>query len=64
MILENTGFNVDHWARFTEEGFICQCLKEGIYKQFGEQERIILLKEAYKIIIHDAARNAKKDQPV
>lgn len=60
MILENTGFNVGHWARFTEEEFISQCLKDGVYKKFRDQERIILLKEAYKIIIHDAARNAKK----
>lgn len=59
MILENTGFNVDHWTRFTEQEFISQCLKDGVFKQFGEKERIILLKEAYKII-NDTSRTTKK----
>lgn len=64
MILENTGFNVEHWARFPEDEFISRCLKDGVFKQFALDDREALLKQAYKMIQHDATRNAEKVKPV
>lgn len=56
VIVDNTGFSVNHWSRFTEADFIEQNLKAGIYKQYQETDRRALLQFAYQQIINDPAR--------
>lgn len=53
VILDNTGFSVAHWARFGEEEFIREALRDGIFRD--KADRVELLKIAYQLI-HDAAR--------
>lgn len=59
-ILDNTGFSVPHWSRFTESEFIEQAMKERFFIQYNEGDRRVLLKEAYKLIQDDAARGSKE----
>lgn len=59
MILDNTGFNVDYWARFSEDEFIKENMKSGTFGQYQKDDRIILLKFAYKQIKGDAPRDAE-----
>lgn len=58
VILDNTGFNVEHWSRFTEAEFIEQGMKQRFFKQHQDEVRRQLLKQAYQII-NDASRSTK-----
>lgn len=58
VIIDNTGFSVDHWARFTEAEFIEEGLGNQLFMQYAEETRRELLKQAYRII-YDVTRNAK-----
>jgi hypothetical protein len=58
IILDNTGFNVEHWSRFTEAEFIEQAMKEKFYKQHPDDVRRELLKQVYQILKNDPSRNA------
>jgi hypothetical protein len=55
VIVDNTGFSVEHWSRFTEAEFIEQAMKEKFFKQHSDNTRRDLLKLAYQII-NDAPR--------
>lgn len=59
VIVDNTGFSVTHWSRFTEAEFILQNMRQGVLKQFQEQDRRELLRYTYKLIQDDAARATK-----
>ncbi len=59
MIIDNTGFNVDYWARFSEAAFIEQNMKSGTFGQYQNHDRLILLKFAYKQIKGDTPRDAE-----
>jgi hypothetical protein len=50
IIIENTGFNSDYWVSRSEDEFVTECLKSKVFKQYPESDRIILLREAYKLI--------------
>lgn len=50
VIVDNTGFNVEYWARFTESEFVQMNIKSGTFGQYNEENRIYLLKEAYRLI--------------
>lgn len=58
VIIDNTGFSVDHWARFTEAEFIAEGFKNRLFKEYAEDARRELLKQAYQII-HDTTRATK-----
>jgi hypothetical protein len=60
VIIDNTGFSVEHWARFTESEFIEQTMKQKFFKQHLDDIRRALLKQVYQIIISDLTRDAKK----
>jgi hypothetical protein len=64
VIVDNTGFSVAHWSRFTEAEFIEQAMNEGFFKQHNEADRRLLLSFAYKQVQDDAARNAKEAERV
>lgn len=49
MMIDGTGFNVEHWTRFnSEDEFVAAALKDGIY--LGEANRELKLKVAYELI--------------
>jgi hypothetical protein len=50
VIVDNTGFSVEHWSRFNEAEFVEQAMKEMFFKQYQDDVRRELLKVAYKII--------------
>lgn len=50
VIVDNTGFSVEHWSRFNEAEFIEQNMKQGTFKQHSEADRRALLSFAYKQI--------------
>lgn len=50
IIVDNTGFSVEHWSRFNESDFIQQNIREGVFKQYAESERRELLKQTYQLI--------------
>lgn len=52
VIIDGTGFSVEHWSRFTEPEFIEQNMRQGAFKQHSEQDRRTLLQFAYQQIIH------------
>lgn len=54
VIVNNTGFSVIHWARFSEQDFIRLAIKDMIYVEVAEPGRTELLKQVYKLI-RDAA---------
>jgi len=56
VIIDNTGFSVEHWSRFNEADFIKQAMKEMFFKQYSNEIRRELLKQAYQIIQNDATR--------
>jgi hypothetical protein len=56
VILDNTGFSVEHWSRFTEAEFIEQAMVQQFFKQHPEEIRRELLQQAYQLIQLDAAR--------
>lgn len=58
IILDNTGFSVEYWGRFTESEFIEQGMKQKMFKRHPDEVRRQLLQQAYQII-HDAPRNAE-----
>lgn len=55
VIIDNTGFSVEHWSRFNEAEFIEQAMKEKFFKQDTDDVRRELLKHTYQIIL-DTAR--------
>lgn len=59
VIVNNTGFSVEYWARFSEEEFVQRAIQQQVYKWMNEEDRRVLLKQAYQLI-YDTARNAKK----
>lgn len=48
LILEDTAFNVNHWARLTQD----QLIQEGkdLFKGYREEDRLVLLKMVYDLI--------------
>jgi hypothetical protein len=64
VIVDNTGFSVQHWSRFTEAEFIEQNMKQMAFKQHSEADRRSLLSFAYKQVQDDVARNAKEAERV
>lgn len=64
VIVDNTGFSVAHWSRYTESEFIEQNIRQGVFKQHSEADRRALLLFAYKQIMHDDPRNAKKAEGI
>jgi hypothetical protein len=58
IIVDNTGFSVEHWARFTETEFIEQNMSK-VFQQHTEVDRRLLLQFAYQQIVYDASRDAK-----
>jgi hypothetical protein len=60
VIVDNTGFNVEHWARFTEDEFM-EANMRTTFKQHSENDRRTLLKFVYQQIHESyATRDAKK----
>jgi hypothetical protein len=57
VILDNTGFSVEHWGRFTEAEFIEQTMKERFYKHHPDEKRRQLLKQVYQLIHLDTPRS-------
>lgn len=53
MKLDDTDFNVEYWATWSEEDFIMQCLSDGVFKKYEEPDRRALLKQAYQLIIYE-----------
>ena len=53
VIVNSTGFSVEYWARFSEQEFIDQALKQQVYKGLPESDRRELLLQVYKIIHGD-----------
>jgi hypothetical protein len=51
VIVDNTGFNVDYWSRFTEAEFVNMNIKHGVFKQYPESGRRELLKQTYQLIL-------------
>lgn len=60
MKLDDTDFNVEYWATWSEEDFIKQCLADGVFKQYKESDRRALLKQAYQLILYDALGTGTK----
>jgi hypothetical protein len=58
IIVDNTGFNVEHWARFTEDEFIKANMRT-TFKQHSENDRRTVLQFVYQQIMYDATRNAE-----
>jgi hypothetical protein len=58
VIVDNTGFSVEHWSRFTEAEFIEANMRTA-FKKHNEHDRRTLLQFAYQQIINDASRDAK-----
>lgn len=50
IIFDNTGFSVEYWGRFTESEFIEQGMKQKVFKQYPDEVRRQLLKQAYQIM--------------
>lgn len=59
IIFDNTGFSIEYWGRFTESEFIEQGMKQKVFKQYPDDVRRELLKQAYQVI-HDATFPTKK----
>lgn len=59
IILDNTGFSVEYWGRFTESEFIEQGMKQMVFKQYPDETRRQLLFEAFKIINNHTPRTTK-----
>jgi len=60
VVIDNTGFSVNYWARFDEQGFINHGLQQRFFKDRGHEVRIELLRIAYQQVQYDVTRNAKK----
>ena len=58
VIIDNTGFSIEYWGRFTEAEFIEQGMKENVFKQYQDEVRREILKQAY-LIINDTSRAIK-----
>jgi len=56
VIIDNTGFSVEYWARFNETEFIEHGMQQKIFKQYPDDARRELLKQAYLIIHLDPPR--------
>lgn len=54
IILDNTGFSVDHWTRFTEMDLIKEGFRQRSFARKPDSERIELLKLLYKLLHNDA----------
>jgi hypothetical protein len=59
VIIDNTGFSVEHWSRFNEAEFIAQAMRERFFKQYGEVDRRLLLSETYKLINNYTPRTSE-----
>jgi hypothetical protein len=59
VIFDNTGFSVEYWSRFNQAEFIEQGMRQKVFKQYSDEVRRELLKQAYQIIQDDVARNAE-----
>jgi hypothetical protein len=57
MMIESTDFNQEYWSRFTQEEFIKQCMRDGIFQGFSDREQ--MLKLAYQLLTDDYSRNAE-----
>lgn len=51
VILDNTGFNVKYWGRYSLLDFIRETMKDGFYKNHTYEKRIELLTVAHRLII-------------
>lgn len=60
VVIENTGFNVNYWARFDEQQFIQHGLAQQVFKDRDYETRIELLAIAYQQVQYDAPRDAEK----
>lgn len=60
VIVNNTGFSVEYWARFGEQEFIEQAIRQRIFKDVEESDRILLLKQVHKLLQDHPARTTKK----
>jgi hypothetical protein len=56
VIVDNTGFSVLHWSRFTQAEFIDMNIRSGAFKQYQDIDRRILLEFTYQQIMRDTAR--------
>lgn len=59
VIVNNTGFSVEYWARFSEEEFITHAIQQQIYKGMADEDRKLLLSQAFKLIQDYTTRNAE-----
>jgi hypothetical protein len=64
IIVDNTGFSVEHWSRFTEDEFI-EANMRTTFKQHSDNDRRTLLQFAYQRI-HESytTRDAKKAERI
>lgn len=53
VIVNSTGFSVEYWARFSEDEFVEQGIKQQVFKGLPEADRRELLLQVYKIIHGD-----------
>jgi hypothetical protein len=51
VIVDNTGFSVLHWSRFTQAEFIEQNIRQGVFSRYAEKDRRMLLTQTYQLII-------------
>lgn len=51
IVFENTAFNKNHWAQFSEALFVAQNIKAGVFGSYSMNDRIELLKQVYKLIV-------------
>ena len=49
IIFDETAFSVDHWARFSKEDFIKECVEQGIFRHYANQ--VESLEIVYDLII-------------
>jgi hypothetical protein len=59
VIVDNTGFSIEYWSRFTETEFIEQNIKHGVFKQYPENSRRELLKQTFQLIIDTSQSTTK-----
>lgn len=64
IIFDNTGFSVEYWGRFTESELIEQGMRQKVFKQYPDDVRRELLKQAYQIIHLDTPRIEQKTKRI
>lgn len=53
IIMDNTGFSVKYWGRYSLEAFINENLQNGVYKKKVIETRIQLLTIVHQLIQHE-----------